>query len=404
MMRRAGRAGAMRARHVKVEGEEDSRSESDLDVDDARGLGQATPLVRMGTPAAPRNGMQGDEGGGPPSPSSGGGDFGGGDDPADNSSNSNDSSGPSDVSNNHDGGGSEPLSGDSGDESSGGTHLATTAATMTVTAARPSTPAAMTMAAARQATPVRTMVKEPPEEVSGQGFGRMHVAAYIESIIKRFNVTTTAPTPAVTGADLGPKRDDEPTVDESVREALGCLMWMVHTRPDIDLPLNKIQKVAHSPTDRIWQALLRVMSYLNATKDLSLTFVRGGNTVNGTTKTQRVPAQSSSEAEHLAAGEGVKEALHARAVLSFVAPETSGAKIKVLEDNKGALALVQNPFSSARSKHTDVRYHFFRELFKSGKITAEYVPKEEQHVGMLTKVLGKTKLEYHRKALMNLPE
>ncbi|CAB1110629.1 unnamed protein product [Ectocarpus sp. CCAP 1310/34] len=119
----------------------------------------------------------------------------------------------------------------------------------------------------------------------------------------------------------------------------------------------------------------------------------GGNTVNGTTKTKRVPAQSSSEAEYLAAGEGVKEALHVRAVLSFVAPETSGEKIKVLEDNKGALALVQNPFSSARSKHIDVRYHFIPELFKSGKITAEYVPTEEQHADMLIKVLGRTKLE-----------
>ena len=100
----------------------------------------------------------------------------------------------------------------------------------------------------------------------------------------------------------------------------------------------------------------------------------------------------------------MKEALYVRAVLSFVAPETSGAKIRVLEDNKGALALVQNPFSSARSKHIDVRFHFMRELFKSGKFAAEYVPTEEQHADMLTKALGRAKLEYHRKALMNLPE
>ncbi|CAB1110216.1 unnamed protein product [Ectocarpus sp. CCAP 1310/34] len=105
----------------------------------------------------------------------------------------------------------------------------------------------------------------------------------------------------------------------------------------------------------------------------------------------------------MAAGEGVKEALFVRGVLSFIAPETSGAKIKVLEDNKGAPALIENPFSSARSKHIDVRFHFIRELFKSGKITEEYVPTGEQHADMLTKVLGREKLEYHRKALMNLP-
>ena len=93
-----------------------------------------------------------------------------------------------------------------------------------------------------------------------------------------------------------------------------------------------------------------------------------------------------------------------RSVLSFVAPETSGAKIRVLEDNEGALAFVQNPFSSARSKHIDVRYHFIRELFKSGEITAVYVPTGEQHADMLTQALRQPKLEYHRKVLTNLPE
>ena len=39
----------------------------------------------------------------------------------------------------------------------------------------------------------------------------------------------TAPTPAVTGADLGPKRDDESAVDKPVREANGCLMWLMFT-------------------------------------------------------------------------------------------------------------------------------------------------------------------------------
>ncbi|CAB1115279.1 unnamed protein product [Ectocarpus sp. CCAP 1310/34] len=100
-------------------------------------------------------------------------------------------------------------------------------------------------------------------------------------MLNRFNVTTTAPTPAVVDDDLGPKRDDESSVDKPVREAIGS--------------------------------------------------------------------------------------------------------------------------GSARSKHIDVRFHFIRELFKAGKITADYVSTEEQHADMLTKVLGRGKLEYHRKALMNLP-
>ncbi|CAB1096838.1 unnamed protein product [Ectocarpus sp. CCAP 1310/34] len=185
-------------------------------------------------------------------------------------------------------------------------------------------------------------------------------------MLKRFDVTTNAFTPAATDADLGPKRDDEPAVDNPVREAIGCLIWTKLTRPDIALPLNKLQKIAHSPTGRIWNALVRIMSYLNFTKDFGITYVRGSRldlsvfvdasyadnevdrrsttglavTVGGTvvcasTKTQPVTAQSTSEAEYMAAGEGVKDALFGRGVLSFIAPETSGAKVKSLRTTRG---------------------------------------------------------------------
>ncbi|CAB1101563.1 unnamed protein product [Ectocarpus sp. CCAP 1310/34] len=177
------------------------------------------------------------------------------------------------------------------------------------------------------------------------GITKLSQTAYIESMLKRFDVTTTAFTPAATDADLGPKRDDEPAVDKPVREAIGCLMWTKLTRPDIALPLNKLQKIAHSPTGRIWNALVRIMSYLNFTKDFGITYVRGSGLdlsvfVDASYADNEVDRRSTTGLA------GVKEALFVRGVLSFIAPETSGAKIKVLEDNKGALALIENPFSS----------------------------------------------------------
>ncbi|CAB1103275.1 unnamed protein product [Ectocarpus sp. CCAP 1310/34] len=70
-------------------GERDSESESDLDVMEARGPGQATPIVREEAPTAPGNGIPGDGGNVPPSPTSRRGDFGGGSDsPTDSSSSS----------------------------------------------------------------------------------------------------------------------------------------------------------------------------------------------------------------------------------------------------------------------------------------------------------------------------
>ena len=73
----------------------------------------------------------------------------------------------------------------------------------------------------------------------------------------------------------------------------------------------------------------------------------GGTLVSHASKTQHVVSLPTSETEFIAAGDGVKEALFVRAVLSFIPPETSGASIKVLEDNQGAKALIENPLSSA---------------------------------------------------------
>ena len=236
--------------------------------------------------------------------------------------------------------------------------------------------------------------------------------------------------------EIRPKQDDEPGGDWPVREAIGSLMWLsTMTRPDITNAVRAVARYAHEPTERLWLAIMKILSYLNGTRSLGITYVRGsglslnvyadadyaskendrrsvsgiavtlgGTVVSHTSKTQRVVSLSTSEAKYIAAGEGVKEALFVRAVLSFIAPETSGASIKVLEDNQGAKALIENPLSSARSKHIDVRYHFIRDLFRTRKNYLEYVASAEQHADILTKALSRANLMYRCKLLMNLAE
>ena len=93
-----------------------------------------------------------------------------------------------------------------------------------------------------------------------------------------------------------------------------------------------------------------------------------------------------------------------RAVLSFIAHVTSETSIKVLEDNQGAEALIENPLTSSRRKHIDVRFKFIRDLVRTWKISVEYVASIEQHAPILTKALSKANLHYHRKRLMNISE
>ena len=59
----------------------------------------------------------------------------------------------------------------------------------------------------------------------------------------------------------------------------------------------------------------------------------GGTVVSHASITQHVVSLSTLEAEYIAARDRVKEAMFVRTIPSFIAPETSGASIKVLEDN-----------------------------------------------------------------------
>ena len=198
----------------------------------------------------------------------------------------------------------------------------------------------------------------------------------------RFDLHTTSDTPASPGANLGLKRNDESGGDWLVREAVDSLLWLLPmTRTDVTNTVRAVALYAHTPTERLWQATTKILSYLDGIKSFEITYVRGsglgleayadadyankandrrsvsgkavtlgGTVVSHASKTQHAVSLSTSEIEYITAGYGVKEALFARALLSFIEPETSGASIKVLGDHQGAKAMIENPSRSARSR------------------------------------------------------
>ena len=171
--------------------------------------------------------------------------------------------------------------------------------------------------------------------------------AYVESLMRRFDVHSTTNIPTSPGADLGPKREEEPGGGWPVREAVGSLLWLsTMTRPDITNAVRAVARYAHEPTEGLWKTITKMLSYLDGTKSLGITYVRGSGlsidvyadagyadkdnsrrsvsgvavTLGGTvmshvSKIQRVLSLLTSEAEYIAAGEGVKEALFLCAVL-----------------------------------------------------------------------------------------
>ena len=107
------------------------------------------------------------------------------------------------------------------------------------------------------------------------GVTRINQKMFIETLARRFNVTTTARYPATAGANLGPRMEGEPGGSWPYKEAVGGLMWLVvWSRMEIANPTGVVARHANDPAERHWQALLQIIKYLLGTKDLSLTFER----------------------------------------------------------------------------------------------------------------------------------
>ena len=82
--------------------------------------------------------------------------------------------------------------------------------------------------------------------------------------------------PAPPGVELGPSGDGDPKGAWPYREAVGSPMWLpTMTRPDISNAARAVVCQPHNPTDRHWKAIMKIMAYLNGTKGMGLTLVRG---------------------------------------------------------------------------------------------------------------------------------
>jgi hypothetical protein len=74
----------------------------------------------------------------------------------------------------------------------------------------------------------------------------------------------------------------------------------------------------------------------------------------------------------------------------------------VWEDNDAALILATTdpPKVSSRTKHFNVKYHWFRSHLRKGEIECKRVDTKEQWADVMTKPLDRVRLEAIRKKIM----
>jgi hypothetical protein len=127
-------------------------------------------------------------------------------------------------------------------------------------------------------------------------------------------------------------------------------------------------------------------------------FSLGSAMISWSSRKQGSIAQSTAEAEYIAASDACREAVWLRKLLS----DLFGGKLEptvIHCDNQSCIKLSEKPVFHDRSKHIEMKYHFIRDMVQRGAMKLQYIRTDEQIADILTKPLSLTKLVHFRDKL-----
>ncbi|KAK8945216.1 hypothetical protein KSP39_PZI007881 [Platanthera zijinensis] len=220
------------------------------------------------------------------------------------------------------------------------------------------------------------------------------------------------------------KTGDYPLVDPTeYRSAIGCLRYLVNTRPDIAYAVGIASRFMEKPNTQHFAVVKQILRYLKGTIGFGLSYernLRGGtklvgycdsdhggsiddrksttgvayflgpNIISWMSQKQRVVALSSCEAEYISASIAAQQGVWLLNLLDDIRKRIR-CKATLFVDNKSAIALTKNPVYHDRSKHIDTRYHYIRDCVERGMIEVEYVHTNDQLADIFTKALARIK-------------
>ncbi|KAG8499181.1 hypothetical protein CXB51_005624 [Gossypium anomalum] len=185
---------------------------------------------------------------------------------------------------------------------------------------------------------------------------------------------------------------------------------------DIAFCVNKLSQYMNAPKDTHWQAVKRVLRYLNGTLDHGLYFTKGcfelvcysnvdlastiedkrstigyciylgSNPIAWCSKKHVVVSKSSSEAEYRSLANYVAELLWVKQLLTEVGVSLQDTLI-VWCDNTSMMSITANLTRYAKVKHVVDDHHFVREKVHNGILHVNFVPSTSQIAVVLTKLI-----------------
>ena len=122
-----------------------------------------------------------------------------------------------------------------------------------------------------------------------------------------------------------------------------------------------------------------------STEAMALLF--NGTIIAWHSKTLKIVALSSQDAEYMALSDGSREIIFVRQLLSTLGFNLIDAPTELYGDNNGSLAISNNPAAHQKTKHIRIRYHFIRQGIEMKEIKTVKAPTDLQLADVLTKPL-----------------
>lgn len=272
----------------------------------------------------------------------------------------------------------------------------------------------------------------------------------IDEILKDFNMATCIPasTPmdcvTISAADCPTPNSEEWNHMQSVpyRSCVGRLTHLMRTtRPDLAFSVSVVNRYLHNPGQRHWNAVKRILRYLQGTRQFELrlaphdlttsvtacdrssmklsgnsdadwaghtdnskstsgyAFFIGSSLISWASKAQSQTATSSTHAEYVATYHATAECLWTRSYLNELGLINPAAPTTLYCDNEAAIKIANYHMVTPRSKHFDTKLHAVREKVQNGEIALSFCPGKENVADIFTKPLPKTKFLKFRSEL-----
>jgi hypothetical protein len=207
------------------------------------------------------------------------------------------------------------------------------------------------------------------------------------------------------------------------RSTVGSLQYLSLTRPDLSFVVNRVCQFMHRPLKPHWQAIKRILRYLQHTVSHGLLLHRsssndlqaysdadwagcpddrhstgaycvflGSNLVSWSSRKQPTVSRSSTEAEYKAVANTTAELLWIQALLHKLGVRISSPP-SLWCDNIGATYMSVNPVFHSRTKHVEIDFHFVRDRVADKSLVVQFVPSSDQLANVLKKPLVSAKFQ-----------